>query len=309
MQLILKRYTPIKEIELDLIYGYCQLVFLCLFVRFIIPEQNAKELPDPTPTSEKKKKWFNFIYEDRNKLVIPVGPRFQADVPDWPNDGTPIVAAGMPSPPNIASQAEMVRKYKEDKSDTLKWLGTPVWPTDDNLENKEGNEELIGKGRNKCCSCESPGSVECIKSHVKEERMKMKSELETTFDVWKFDEMGEEVSNLWNAKEQRKFSSLVKTNRVSKSKSFLKPALASLPSKNRQSIINYYFNVHVPRRISSQTRSNCKIIDTDDEEGEEGEEGEEEVATIKRSLKRNRAKKGAASGSTPVKKQYLSGRR
>ncbi|MCD7454563.1 hypothetical protein HAX54_025221 [Datura stramonium] len=84
---------------------------------------------------------------------------------------------------------------------------TPVWPTDDNLENKEGNEELIGKGRNKCCSCESPGSVECIKSHVKEERMKMKSELETTFDVWKFDEMGEEVSNLWNAKEQRKFSS------------------------------------------------------------------------------------------------------
>ncbi|MCD7447366.1 hypothetical protein HAX54_027843 [Datura stramonium] len=103
----------------------------------------------------------------------------------------------------------------------------------------------------------------------------LKSELEASFDVWKFDVMGEEVSNLWNAKEQNKFNSLVKKNRVSKSKSFLNPALASLPSKNRKSIINYYFDVHVPRRINSQTRSNCKIIDTDDEEGEEEEEGED----------------------------------
>ncbi|KAK6788191.1 hypothetical protein RDI58_016716 [Solanum bulbocastanum] len=56
----------------------------------------TKELPDPALTSEKKKEWCEFIYEDSEKLVIPVGPRFQAVVPDWansPNEGTPVVAA------------------------------------------------------------------------------------------------------------------------------------------------------------------------------------------------------------------------
>lgn len=249
--------------------------------------KNGKELPNPTLTSEKKKEWLDFIYEDCEKLVIPVGPRFQVDVPDWAN----------------SQKVEMVRKYKEGESDALKWLGTPVWPTDNNLENREANEELIGKGRNEHCRCEYPGSVECVKRHVKEERMKLESELETAFSAWKIDEMGEEVSNLWTTKEQEKFSSLVKSSQMSKGKSFLKPAVASLPSKSRQNIVNYYFNVHVPQRISEQTRSNCEIIDTDDEEGEE------EVNTPKPSRKRNRAKNGASSSSKPAKKKYLTGRR
>ncbi|CAN4101023.1 unnamed protein product [Withania somnifera] len=242
-----------------------------------------KELPHPTLNSEKETEWLHFIYEDCEKLVIPVGPRFQADVPDWAN----------------SQKVEMVRKYKEEESDALKWLGTPVWPTEDNLENKEANEELIGKGRNGHCRCVYPGSVECVRSHVKEERMKLETELETAFSAWKIDEMGEEVSK----------SSLVKGNQMSKGKSFLKPAVACLRSKTRQNIVSYYFNVHVPQRISKQTRLNREIIDTDDEEGEEGEEGEEEVTTSKRSLKRNQAKNGASSSSKPAKKMYLTGRR
>ncbi|KAF3673432.1 AT-rich interactive domain-containing protein 2 [Capsicum chacoense] len=255
--------------------------------------KNAKKNPDPTLTSEKKKEWLDFIYEDRNKCVIPVGPRFQADIPDWTH----------------SQKVQMVRQYKENKADTSKWLGTPMWPANNNLANKKVNEKLIGKGRDEHCRCESPGSVECVKSHVKEERMKLKSELGRAFSAWKFDEMGEEVSNLWTNKEQRIFTSLVQMNRMSKGKSFMKPALTYLPSKNRQSIVNYYFNVHVPQRISSQTRSNCHIIDTDDEEGEEEEEDEEEFNTSKRSQKRNRAQKGDSSGSKPVKRKYLSGRR
>jgi len=88
----------------------------------------TKELPDPSLTSEKKKEWCEFIYEDHQKLVIPVGPRFQVDVPDWansPNKGTPVVAADVALG---ASKKEMVCKYKEEESDTSKWLGTPVWP-------------------------------------------------------------------------------------------------------------------------------------------------------------------------------------
>ncbi|KAH0750115.1 hypothetical protein KY290_029347 [Solanum tuberosum] len=241
----------------------------------------AKELPDPALTSEKK-------------LVIPVGPRFQAVIPDWgnfPNKGTPVVAADVALRASIPSMEEMVCKYKKEESDTSKWLGTLVWPrpTDDNLENKEVNEALVGKGRNKHCSCRSPGSFECVKRHIKEESMKLKSELETAFNVWKFDEMGGEVSQLWNTKDQKKFRSLVKTC-LSKGKSFMKPALASFPSKNRRSIVNYYFNVHIPQRI----RSNSITINTDDEDEEEEEEEEEEVTAPRHSRKRNRAKKAEA---------------
>jgi len=267
----------------------------------------AKELPDPAPTNEKKKEWCEFIYEDHQKLVIPVGPRFQVDVPDWansPNKGTPVVAADNALRASIPSKEEMVCKYKKEESDTSKWLGTLVWPTDDNLENKEVNEALVGKGRNEHCSCRSPGSFECVKRHIKEESMKLKSELETAFNVWKFDEMGGEVSQLWNTKDQKKFRSLVKTC-LSKGKSFMKPALASFPSKNWQSIVNYYFNVHIPRRI----RSNSRTINTDDEEEEDEEEEEEEVTAPKHSRKRNRAKKGACSSSKSLKRKYLSGRR
>ncbi|KAG5603053.1 hypothetical protein H5410_034423 [Solanum commersonii] len=264
----------------------------------------AKELPDPALTNEKKKEWCEFIYEDHQKLVIPVGPRFQVDVPDWansPNKGTPVVAADVAL---RASKKEMVCKYKKEESDTSKWLGTLVWPRADNLENKEDKEEFVGKGRNEHCSCRSSGSVGCVKRHVKEESMKLKSELETAFNDWKFDEMGEEVSMLWNTKDQTKFSSLVKTG-LSKGKSFMKPALAYFPSKNRQSIVNYYFNVHIPRRI----RSNGITINTDDEEEEDEEEEEEEVTASKHSRKRNRAKKGACSSSKSLKTKYLSGRR
>ncbi|KAK4720029.1 hypothetical protein R3W88_018367 [Solanum pinnatisectum] len=253
----------------------------------------AKELQDPALTNEKK-------------LVIPVGPRFQAVIPDWansPNKGTPVVAADVALRASIPSMEEMVCKYKKEESDTSKWLGTLVWPTDDNLENKEVNEALVGKGRNEHCSCRSPGSFECVKRHIKEESMKLKSELETAFNVWKFDEMGGEVSQLWNTKDQKKFRSLVKTG-LSKGKSFMKPALASFPSKNRQSIVNYYFNVHIPQRI----RSNGITINTDDEEEEEEAE-EEEVTVPRHSRKRNRAKKGACSSSKSLKTKYLSGRR
>ncbi|KAK2967074.1 hypothetical protein RJ640_015294, partial [Escallonia rubra] len=81
--------------------------------------------------------------------------------------------------------------------------------------------------------------------------------------------MGEEVSNLWNLWEQKKFESLVKTNPVSTGKSFLKPAFKCLPSQCRETIVNYYFNVYLPRRMSTLTRSGCEIVDTDDEASED----------------------------------------
>ncbi|KAK3026315.1 hypothetical protein RJ639_041003 [Escallonia herrerae] len=110
---------------------------------------------------------------------------------------------------------------------------------------------------------------ERVKLHVVNKRILLQFDLGSVFWRWKFDEMGEEVSNLWNFWEQKKFESLVKTNPVSTGKSFLKPALKCLPSQCRETIVNYYFNVYLPRRMSMLTRSGCEIVDTDDEASED----------------------------------------
>ncbi|XP_019188282.1 PREDICTED: AT-rich interactive domain-containing protein 1-like [Ipomoea nil] len=188
--------------------------------------------------------WLDYIQDESLKtIVIPVGPRFQADLPEWIG------------PPNTG-------KEKEES----KWLGTQLWP----IKNDDTNEErMIGKGRPEFCHCGSPGSVECVRRHVGDERKKVESELGPAFREWRFDEMGEDVSNEWTPQEQRKFESIVKRNPpLSIGKSFLQAAMAAFPSHNRRSILSYYFNVHLPRRISKETRwsDHGEAAGTDDEE-------------------------------------------
>ncbi|KAA8543776.1 hypothetical protein F0562_022047 [Nyssa sinensis] len=188
----------------------------------------------------------------------------------------------------------------DSESDTSRWLGTRVWPIKGkSIETKGG---VIGKGRPDFCLCVSPGSEECVKTHIADNRIQLQFDLGPPFWRWKFDEMGEEVSKLWNSEEQKKFTSLVKMNPVSQGKSFLKPALESLPCQHRKSIVSYYFNVYVPRRISMKTRAGCKIIDTDDDEAGE-------ASYSKGSRKRCRADSVTSYSSKYVKTRYLTGRR
>ncbi|KAF8396884.1 hypothetical protein HHK36_018519 [Tetracentron sinense] len=230
-------------------------------------------------TSRRSIKLLNSIGDYRPRMAIPVGPLFQADVPDWiglSDKGNPYGSNG--------------------DSDNPKWLGSRIWPVEG--ECIETNGELVGKGRPDSCSCVSPGSVECIKHHIAEERFRLQSELGPTFLSWKFDEMGEEVSKLWTLKEERSFKSLVKLNPISRGKSFWKPALKFFPSKCKENIVSYYFNVFVPRRMLMQTRSNSEILDSDDDEAEE-------VLNSKGSWKRCRAENGSFGSSKDVKTRYL----
>nr|GMD28097.1 AT-rich interactive domain-containing protein 2-like [Ipomoea batatas] len=154
--------------------------------------------------------------------------------------------------------------YIEDES--LNPVAIPVWPIKNDTE--ETNEARIGKGRPEFCDCGSPGSVECVRRHVADERKKVESELGPAFQEWRFDEMGEDVSDQWSLREQRKFESIVKRNNplLSQGKSFLQPAMAAFPAHNKHSILNYYFNVYLPRRFSKETRSDREAAGTDDEE-------------------------------------------
>ncbi|XP_019188344.1 PREDICTED: AT-rich interactive domain-containing protein 1-like [Ipomoea nil] len=208
--------------------------------------------------SKEPRKWVDYIQDESEKKAVPIlAGRFQAELPEW---------IGPPK--------------KGDQETELKWLGTQIWPiknesSDTTTEEEEEEEDdvgIIGKGRaEELCDCESRGSVECVRRHVNDERIKLQSELGSAFWEWNFDGMGEEVSNQWTLEEQNKFESIVKMKPLLLSqggKGFLKAAMAALPSHNTQSIISYYFNVYLPRRIAQETRrsDNKTANNTDDED-------------------------------------------
>ncbi|KAK7294644.1 hypothetical protein RJT34_17534 [Clitoria ternatea] len=187
----------------------------------------------------------NLTLEDNHipRVVIPIGPRFQVEVPKW--EGTT----------NI--------KHHNDDS---KWLGVQLWPIAD--ISKQTNTKCIGEDGPHSCSCEFPGSVDCVKLHVSEARELLKLEIGTTFSSWMFDEMGEDVSKTWTLEEQQEFESLVKLNPLSSDTNFWKLAKKYFPSKSMKCMVNYYHNVYIPRHLSMETRSSFGGVDSDDDQDE-----------------------------------------
>ncbi|KAF7144989.1 hypothetical protein RHSIM_Rhsim04G0166100 [Rhododendron simsii] len=178
----------------------------------------------------------NFIGDHLQRMAIPVGPGFQADVPEWNG------------PPNKESF-----NFQVSDSKTSRWLGTRIWPLKGLT--KKINDIAVGKGRPNSCPCVSPGSIDCTKCHIIEERLRLQSDLGAAFLSWKFDEMGEDVSKSWTLKEQERFELLAKTYPLSQGKDFLKHALKCFPLKGKEIILSFYFNVFIPRHMSLQTRS------------------------------------------------------
>lgn len=188
-----------------------------------------------------------------------LGPEFQAEVPPW----TGVISDSDP-----------------------KWLGTQMWPPPNYDNGKLKNSIMeIGIGRESSCECVFPGSVECVRFHIAENRFKVKIELGfALFVKWKFNQMGEEVSLSWELEEEKRFKSLVVKARhdlahSNKSRreimsNFWKKASRTIPDKTRDKIVSYYFNVFVPRRRSYQNRVTPKEIDSDNDEEEVGSVGD-----------------------------------
>ncbi|WVZ06167.1 hypothetical protein V8G54_019514 [Vigna mungo] len=173
----------------------------------------------------------NKSLSDDNEIprpAIPIGSRFQAEVPKW-EDTTNV-----------------------NNDDDSKWLGVQVWPMPNISENCT---EGIGEGRPDSCYCKNSGSDECVKLHIKEARELSKLEVGATFSNWKFDEMGEEFSESWTLEEDKKFDSLMKLNKSSKTRNFWKLAMKHFPSKSLKCMVNYYHNVYIPRCLSMEARS------------------------------------------------------
>ncbi|KAE8722147.1 Ubiquitin-conjugating enzyme E2 5 isoform 1 [Hibiscus syriacus] len=168
-------------------------------------------------------------------IQVPIGPLFQAEVPEW----TGVV-------------------YESE----AKWLGTRVWP----LEKME-KRSLIGKGRPDSCGCHLQGSVQCVKFHIREKRLRVKLELGSAFNKWKFDKMGEDVAFAWAEEQQKMFSSIVKSNPPSLEKSFWEDIHKCFPKKSREELVCYHFNVFILRRRAYQNRITPSNINSDEEPG------------------------------------------
>ncbi|KAF6164663.1 hypothetical protein GIB67_014184 [Kingdonia uniflora] len=112
-------------------------------------------------------------------------------------------------------------------------------------------------------------STTCIKHHINEERKRLQSKLGRAFSIWRFDEMGEGVSDLWTHRQQESFSTLMKMNSGFETESFLKMAMQLFPCKSRENIVSYYFNVIILRRMRKQARLTYLAIDSDNDEVEE----------------------------------------
>lgn len=210
--------------------------------------EEPKETCHQTP--RRSIRLMKFIGDYLPRMVIPLGPGFQASVPDW---------TGASDPGNL---------YGNDgDSDSSRWLGTRIWPVGG--ESGETSPETIGKGRPDSCSCAFPGSVACVKLHVHEKSLILRSDLGPAFLDWKFDEMGEAVSKSWSLTEQETFQSRMKSNLLSNEAKFWRNAFRCFPNKCRKSIFSYYFNVFLPRHMSLQTRSSHKQVDTDEDEDED----------------------------------------
>ncbi|PSS11390.1 AT-rich interactive domain-containing protein [Actinidia chinensis var. chinensis] len=176
---------------------------------------------------------------------VSVGPLFQAEVPEW----TGVVP----------------------DSDS-KWLGTMMWPPPQNGKHNSPVEmDPIGEGRRDSCSCQLPGSVRCIRFHIAEKRMKLKLELGSLFYHWRFDRMGEEVSLSWTIAEEKRFKDMVRLKPPSLNKFFWDiQVLKFFPTKTREQLVSYYFNVFLVRCRTYQNRVTPKDIDSDDDESEFG---------------------------------------
>ncbi|KAF8087720.1 hypothetical protein N665_0570s0033 [Sinapis alba] len=162
-----------------------------------------------------------------------VGSEFQAEVPKWTGITT--------------------------ESDS-KWLGTLIWPQ--NKNNLLIERDPIGKGRQGPCGCQYPGSVDCVRFHIKTKQEKLKLELGSVFYMWCFDTMGEGNLQYWAELELKKVMSLMPSP-PTLIPSFFDELRGVLPSKSRGKIVSYFYNVALLQFRGNQSRTTPDEVDSD----------------------------------------------
>ncbi|GFZ07708.1 ELM2 domain-containing protein [Actinidia rufa] len=197
------------------------------------------------------------------RKLVPVGPDFQADVPEWPVQGTKNIfnsSYGSESLTLFHQASEFDLSGPSEEGNKL--AGTCVIPT----PGLGSFGDRIGDGRTDCC-CGDSGSVRCVRQHVKEAREKLWRTLgPKRFSELGFFNMGEVVANKWSLEEEQLFHDVVFSNPASSDKNFWNQLSMVFPSRTKNDIVSYYFNVFMLRVRSEQNRLDPPNIDSDDDE-------------------------------------------
>ncbi|KAF5733064.1 ARID/BRIGHT DNA-binding domain ELM2 domain protein putative isoform 3 [Tripterygium wilfordii] len=185
-------------------------------------------------TNRRKKSVFDYTEIDQ----VLLGSNFQVEVPEWTG---------------VASESDP------------KWLGTRIWP----LKEKRMiliERDRIGKGRLGSCGCQVQDSIERVRFHVAEKRLRVKLELGSAFYDWNIDKMGETVALSWTKEEEKNFKAIVGSDPPSHC--FRDQVFESFRRKNRQFVVSYYFNAVLLQRRAHQNRFTPNYINSDEDEAE-----------------------------------------
>ncbi|TMW95763.1 hypothetical protein EJD97_008383 [Solanum chilense] len=229
----------------------CRGCSLCPIARNKVETHQKKEddiAPDlvsvEVSVTEKSKAAYELPRQKAPKVDIGGQPR-TAEVPEWTG---------------VISESD------------AKWLGARMWPPEVEKTNPLVVLDPVGKGRQSSCDCRFPGSAECNRFHIADQRYKFSRELGPLFTLWRFHKMGEEVSLSWTDEDQEKFKVCIKPS-VSQKNNVWRNFKELFPSKTRNMLVSYYFNVFLIRRRTYQNRVTPKDLDSDDDEKEVGRVG------------------------------------
>ncbi|XP_065878320.1 uncharacterized protein [Euphorbia lathyris] len=188
--------------------------------------------------------------------AVPIGSDHQADIPEWsPQDYK--LKTKFSGTPGSLQDARLVPQNDEDRL-----MGTCVIPMPD-----LGSVNELENVKIDCC-CLDDGSIRCVRQHIVEARDELERTVGTErFEGLGFSVMGEQVAAKWSEEEEQLFYEVVLSNPMSLGRNFWNRLSAVFPSRTKEDIVSYYFNVFMLRMRAEQNR--CKsngIYDSDDDE-------------------------------------------
>ncbi|XP_019157080.1 PREDICTED: uncharacterized protein LOC109153665 [Ipomoea nil] len=169
------------------------------------------------------------------RKMVPVGPEYQADIPDW-------------NPQSLSNYS----------SEQL----APIPDVESSVSTR-----FIGKENEGGCYCLDKGSIRCVRQHVKESRDKLIENIGLkNFEELGFCDMGEVVAERWSDEEEKNFHDIVFSNKASFGKNYWHSLAVSFPSRSKMELVSYYFNVFKLRQRAEQNRLVPTNIDSDNDE-------------------------------------------
>ncbi|XP_077215103.1 uncharacterized protein LOC143849791 isoform X2 [Tasmannia lanceolata] len=198
---------------------------------------------------------YSIHFDFPPRKLVSIGPDHQADVP----------ICALHNTMNYGNNGE-------------KFMGTCIIPMPD-ADSSAPDGPKVGHGRTDC-RCLDEGSIRCVRLHVMEAREKLRGMLgQERFVELGFCNMGEDVSEKWSEEDEQVFQEVVFSNPASLGKNFWDHLSMAFPSKTKNDLVSYYFNVFMLRRRAEQNRLDPMNIDSDNDEWQGSDDGDEFAVT------------------------------